>query len=504
MSLTATLPTQKQRSFLRFRLPWLILGLGALGVVLLWAWPSSELERFIRVVDAWSLGTLTGLALAIWFLVLGPNRWPVRVAILLGVLLGMAAVGTAAVRRIEFSGDMGLIIHWRWQADPQDVLEAHRRGQPTGALPPVDLSTVLPTDFPGYLGPNRNAVVQGPTLPRDWSARPPQQRWQQPIGGGYAGFAVVHGALFTAEQRRDHEAIVCYDAVTGRERWVYEYPASFYEPQGGAGPRATPTVADGDVYAFGATGQLVCVEGETGKLKWQVDTLADNDNLQWGLSGSPLVFDNLVVVNPGAQRESAKGRAVIAYDRQTGREVWKAGSGKASPAGAGEMWRFPWKTYQDINVAQPIVLPGDRIFLSAGYGHGCALIQVSQVEGAWTPKQLWKNRNLRCRFTTPVHYQDHFYGLDEGILVCVDARDGRRVWKDGRYGNGQLLLTGDLLLILAESGELALVEASPAEYRELGRVRVLEGEKTWNTPALVDGTAYVRNHHQMACFDLLP
>src|SRR5262249_35753456 len=173
-------------------------------------------------------------------------------------------------------------------------------------------------------------VITGLALARDWSARPPRALWQQAAGGGYAGVAVVGPSAVTIEQHDGEEAVVCCDADTGRERWSYRYPALFSEGMGGDGPRATPTVADGDIYALGATGHLVRLDGATGRPKWEVNILEDNDTIMWGMSGSPLVYDQFVVVNPGAQRESAKGRAVVAYDRDTGKVRWQSGDRKAS------------------------------------------------------------------------------------------------------------------------------------------------------------------------------
>ncbi len=352
--------------------------------------------------------------------------------------------------------------------------------------------------------------------------------WRQPVGGGYAAFAVAGNAAVTIEQRRDREAIVCYDATTGRERWLHDYSAHFTESLGGDGPRATPTIADGAVFSLGASGQLACLDLATGKMRWDVNILEDDDNVPWGMSGSPLVYDQLVVVNPGTQRSTAAGRAVVAYDRATGRQVWRAGSTKAGysspmladlagvrqlllldgeilagydPQTGGELWRFPWETYQDINVAQPVALDGDRIFISSGYDKGCAMLRLTESAGKWKVETLWQNRNMRCKFTSPVAYQGFLYGLDEGILSCIDQETGKRRWRDGRYGHGQMLVADDLLLILSESGKLVLVEATPEGHHELGSIGTLDG-KTWNNPALADGKAFVRNSEEMACYEL--
>jgi outer membrane protein assembly factor BamB len=233
-----------------------------------------------------------------------------------------------------------------------------------------------------------------------------------------------------------------------------------------------------------------------------------------------------VVVSPGKQR--AGGHTLVAYDRATGQQVWATGSARAgysSPmlatladvrqillfdgerlagydATSGqELWHHDWSTNQGINVAQPVVLDGSHVFICSGYGVGCALLEITHHGGKWDARQLWRPTTMRCKFTSPVAYQGHLYGLDEGILLCLDAKTGKRKWRDGRYGHGQLLLSGDLLLILAETGDLALVEASPVAYRELGRIRVFE-ERTWNCPAVANGKAYLRSDREMACYDL--
>ncbi len=309
----------------------------------------------------------------------------------------------------------------------------------------------------------------------------------------------------------------------------YAYPAHFSETLGGEGPRSTPTISKGEVFSLGATGMLDCLNGSTGEPKWSVNILEGNANIIWGMAGSPLVYDRVVVVNPGAQNKSTSGKALVAYDRSTGKPVWSAGdrrAGYSSPMlatiagtrqivlfdgqGLGgydaktgkELWQFKWdETLNGINVAQPLILENDRVFISSGYGIGCALVQVSRSGDQWSASQVWKNKAMRCRFNNPVVYKGDIYGLDEGLLVCLDPKTGQRKWREGRYGHGQLLLSGDLLVILSETGQLALVEANPQRYRELGRFPAIEG-KTWNYLALMDGKAFVRNHLEMACYDL--
>jgi outer membrane protein assembly factor BamB len=402
----------------------------------------------------------------------------------------------------------------------------------TKALVPVDLVPETASDFPEFRGRQRDGVAYGPALARDWKSSPPRLLWGYPVGGGYAAFAVSGNTAVTIEQRHKREVVVCYDTNTGQELWIYSYPALFSEWRGGDGPRATPTISGSDVFSLGATGRLVCLDRGTGGEKWVTDTLKDNANLTWGMSGSPLVYGQVVVVNPGTQKDSAAGRALVAYDRNTGQEVWQAGNNPAaycSPmlvtlagqrqilifdgkglagheaATGKELWRYPWETMEGINVAQPLLLEGDRLFISSGYNKGCSLLQVSQKNGSWSAAPVWAKETslaLRCRFTSPVAYQGFIYGLDEGILVCLDPSTGKARWKGERYGNGQVLRYEDLLLVLSETGKLALVEANPEKPHELGRFPALEGDKTWNTPALANGKVYVRNHKERACFDL--
>ncbi len=516
----ATVPPASRRWS---RLTAWVAALAGLGSALVWFLPTEEPARIWRVTIIQLLLLLALLVGLVWWLCCSRRGWALR----LGVLLVIPALAFAAVGEIVFTGDMIPIPVFRWQANPGDALSAERKAPPTGSARGPEPDS--PADFPEYRNRARDGVALGPRLARDWRTRPPKLLWKRACGGGYSAFAVAGTSAVTMEQRGDFEAVVCYDAATGRERWVQSYPARFREFRSGAGPRATPTIAHDAVYTLGAAGKLLCLDLAAGDVRWGVDILADNDNLTWGMSGSPLVYGDVVIVNPGEQRGRREGRALVAYNRRTGRRAWAAGDTQAGyaspmlvrlagkpqvvifdavevagydPRGAGKLWSARWVYREGINVAQPVALPGDRIFLTAGYEAGCAVVRVGQAGGRWRAETLWHNRALRCRFTSPVAYQGFLYGLDEGVLVCVDPADGRRLWRGTRYGNGQLVRSDDLLLIQAESGALALVKACPREFQELGRFRALEGEKTWNCPCLARGKAFVRNHREMACYDL--
>ena len=239
------------------------------------------------------------------------------------------------------------------------------------------------------------------------------------------------------------------------------------------------------------------------------------------MSASPLVVDEKVIVLPGGV-----GKSVAAYHKLTGESVWKALDDKqayTSPmlvtlAGQRQilvvsarramglavedgslLWDYPWVTSYDVNAAQPIVLGENRVFLSAGYGHGAAVVEVARTENGFRTRTVWENKSIKNKFNSSVLYAGHIYGLDEGILVCINAKTGQRAWKGGRYGYGQLLLASGHLIVLTEYGDVVLVKASPERHLELVRFSAISG-KTWNNPAMGGGRLLVRNAKEMACF----
>jgi outer membrane protein assembly factor BamB len=366
-----------------------------------------------------------------------------------------------------------------------------------------------------------------------WPREGLRQLWKQPVGGGYASFVVADGRAFTIEQRRDQEVVAAYDVQTGREIWTNGWTASFEESMGGDGPRATPTYHDGRVYALGAEGELRVLDAAKGTVAWRRNILADNgaNNLSWGMSASPLIVDDNVVVLPGGTR----GSSVVAYNKATGAPVWKSLNDEASytspmlvtlggvrqivavtairvvglvPETGALLWEYPWNTFNGINVAQPIMFTHngrDRIFMSASYGHGAAVFELlpSTASGGerFKATTIWENERMKNKFTSSVLHNGHIYGLDESILASVNAETGELNWKGGRYGYGQLVLAGDHLVVLTEDGDVVLVNATPSRHEEIARFSAIEG-KTWNHPVIAGGKLLVRNIQQMAAFDI--
>ena len=378
------------------------------------------------------------------------------------------------------------------------------------------------TDF---RGPNRDGHYTQMSIRTNWPAAGLEPVWSQPIGGGYASFVVAAGVAFTIEQRRQQEVVAAYDLATGRELWTHVWDADFRESMGGPGPRATPTWHAGRIYALGATGQLWCLEADTGEVIWGRDILRDGEatKLTWAMSGAPLVVDDLVVVQPGG----AAWWSVVAYNRNTGDVVWHAlddvqaytSPMTATLAGVRQvltvtanravgldlrdgqlLWEYPWVVGPPPSMAQPVLVGDDRVFLS-GSGAGATVIELSRANGHFTVETVWSNNRMKNKFSSSVLHEGYLYGLDGAILACIDAATGELQWKGGRYGYGQLLLASGHLVVVTERGDLVLVRATPAGHEEVASSDALTG-KTWNVPALADGQLLVRNTRQMAAFDL--
>ena len=376
-----------------------------------------------------------------------------------------------------------------------------------------------------FRGPNRDGRYDEMAILTTWPSAGLRPIWKQPIGIGYASFVVADGRAYTIEQRRRQEVVAAYDISTGRELWKQAWNAEFSDSTGD-GPRATPTWDDGRVYALGATGELRCLDAKTGAVAWGRNILTENgaSNLPWAMAASPLIVDDKVIVLPGG----SGGKSIVAYNKMTGNPVWKSQSDPQAyvspmvvtlagrrqivvvsssrilglvPEDGSLLWSYPWDTDMGINVSQPIPVDKNRFFISAGYGKGAALVEVSGSGNSYTARTVWENINMKNKFNSSVLHEGHVYGLDEGILTCLDVNTGVRKWKGGRYGYGQVILASGHLIVSSESGELALVKASPDAYTEVARFPALEG-KTWNYPAIANGRLLVRNATQMAAYDI--
>ncbi|MEW5980551.1 MAG: PQQ-binding-like beta-propeller repeat protein [Acidobacteriota bacterium] len=376
--------------------------------------------------------------------------------------------------------------------------------------------------WPGFRGPERDSVIHGVRIATDWSRSAPVELWRRAIGPGWSSFAVSGSLIYTQEQRGDDEMVSCYNLSTGLPVWRHRDTARFWESNAGAGPRATPSVSNGRVYTLGATGLLNALDARNGSVIWSRNTASDTGKKvpEWGFASSPLVFGDLVVA-------AAAGR-VAAYDLTTGNLRWlgpTGGWGYSSPHlatidgvaqivllnGAGAisvapddgalLWNYAWP---GDGIVQPAVMAGDVLIGSGSglaKGVGVRRVSVGHESGEWSVEERWTSTALKPYFNDFVVHQGHAFGFDGSILACINLEDGKRKWKGGRYGHGQLVLLADqdLLLVLSEEGELALVAAGSDQFRELARFSALEG-KTWNHPVLAGDVLLVRNGQEMAAF----
>ncbi len=389
---------------------------------------------------------------------------------------------------------------------------------------PKETTSAATAEWPGFRGPARDGVVRGVRIDTDWDAAPPVEIWRRPIGPGWSSFAVGGDLLYTQEQRGDDELVTCYRVSTGEPVWQHRDPARFWESNGGAGPRGTPTLHGGRVYALGATGILNALDAATGARLWSRDVGADTSRPLpgWGFASSPLVIDDVVIV--------AAAGTLAGYDEATGAPRWQGpsyGGSYSSPhravvdgvlhivllGGPGAIAVAPdtgtvlWEhTWSSGPIVQPAVLPGGDLLIStltATGGMGTRRLRLAHAAGTWQVEEQWTSRGLKPYFNDLVVHKGHAYGFDGSILSSIDLEDGERAWKGGRYGNGQMVLLADqdLLLVLSEDGELVLVSATPDKHTEIARFPALDA-KTWNHPVLIGDTLLVRNGEEMASFRL--
>ena len=494
------------------------------------------------------------LALVVW--AVGGRRLsngPRRAAMVAAMII---ACGVFTLVRTEgVTGDAASDFEWRWTPTAEERLLAQAVSDPAPP-PPAPASTPGPRapvepgpkkttpappaatekspdpvtpkrapEWPGFRGPNRDGVIRGVQLETDWSTSPPRELWRQKIGPGWSSFAIHGDLVYTQEQRGEEEMVSCYRLTTGKPVWRHRDPVRFWESNGGAGPRATPTVHNGRVYTFGATGILNALDAGHGRVLWSRNAATDTGTEVpgWGFASSPLAIDDLVVVAVSGQ--------LAAYDASTGDKRWvgpAGGSGYSSPhavtidgvtqilllrgsrtigvapADGTLLWEHSWEP--GVGIVQPALAADGDVLLTTGDamgGVGMRRIAVSHTPSGWTIEERWTSRGLKPYFNDFVVHEGHAFGFDGSILACIDLADGNRKWKGGRYGHGQMLLFADqdVMLVLSEEGELALVRATPDKFTELARFPVLEG-KTWNHPVLAGDVLLVRNGEEMAALRL--
>lgn len=393
---------------------------------------------------------------------------------------------------------------------PQDLTDL-----PEASSPVVDTTSEPTGQWPHWRGPHEDGRSRETGLLDTFPAEGPQKLWSQPIGIGYSSMAVANARVFAMGHVRGEDVVSCLDAKSGQRLWTHKYKAELVDNLHQGGPGATPTYADGDLYTLSREGHLLCLNAETGKPKWLVH--ARNDlglkRPEWGFTSSPYVLGKLVIVDLGR---------VVAVDRRTGRVAWQSseqfppGYGSAvsfeyqgrtflavlnnkalvlvNPTNGKVEGEYGWETQYQTTAATPIIKK-DTIFISSGYGRGCALLKLAPGK----IEKVYENKNMANHFNNSVLYQGKLYGISGNThtrsqcrLTCIDHATGERHWFERGFGAGSLLIADDKLIVLSDRGELVLAKASPESYQELARGQVLDGE-CWTVPVLAGGRLYARN-----------
>jgi outer membrane protein assembly factor BamB len=379
---------------------------------------------------------------------------------------------------------------------------------------PLSRGEAAGSEWSTWRGPNRTGVVDEKGWKTDWPAGGPKQVWKASVGLGFSCLSVAGGRVYTMGNAADVDTVFALDSETGKEIWKHSYPCprdpKYYDE---GGPSATPTVEGGRVYTLSKSGHVFCLDAATGKEIWKRNVQEDPGAKppEWGFAGSPYIDGKKVILNVGA--------GGLALDKETGAILWKSGNGPGGystalpftvdgqrgvalfvqkavvgvdPETGKPLWDFPWKTSYDANIADPLV-SGNEVFISSGYGTGCALIRIEGGKAT----EVWKNKNMRNHFSSCVLWQGHIYGVDndtgkKNAVKCLDWKTGEVKWSQEGLGCGALIVADGKLVILGEKGELVIAEASPAAWKEIARAQILGG-KCWTMPVLCGGRVYARS-----------
>jgi outer membrane protein assembly factor BamB len=499
----------------------LVLAAIAIGFVQSWTeWPFQRKEliavpistgvRFISL----TIGTIAGVLLLLWWLFFSRAALRLRLYPLVA-LVGLGVFAGLTLRIGGFTGDLIPTLEWKWRSTRKVLGSESSSG-----------TASLRGDYPQFLGPARNGILSG-SRPRIGSgSNAPVELWRVPVGAGWSGFAVAGRMAITLEQHGTTEQVVARDVITGRDVWSATNEARYFTPLGGEGPRSTPTIVDGRVLTQGATGWLQALELETGRLLWGTNILAfaEAGLPEWGISGSPLVVSNRVYALAGGR----EGKSLLVFDAATGRLLASGGDGSANyaspawmtlagtpqvvvlngravtahdPISAKVLWSRPWGTGFPL-VANPVEVPGSRLLVSGGYAVGSELLEVVRDSGGTLQvSNVWSSKRLKAKFSNPIRIGTLVVGLDDGILAAIDLADGSQKWKEGRYGHGQGVWIGGLLIQMSEEGELVMLEPDATGPNERERIRVFD-RKTWNPIALAGDLLLARNDREAVCYRL--
>lgn len=529
-----------------------ILGLNLQSLLQAALAPLAGVFPFLTDPTVGNLTTLIGGFFAlfipmVWFAIGSGFSLPIRLMPLAGFAILVAGFFILfEIRSVSGS----LVPKFAYRFSPPDdaqlaELELAGRDDESEALEPT------PADFPQFLGPNRNLRIEAVELDPDWENHPPQELWRRPIGAAWAGFSVVGGLAFTLEQRGPEERVTCYRVSDGQPVWSHATETRHETKMGFVGPRSTPLIHHSKVYTQGGTGMVLCLSATTGEEIWKHDLLdlfgltpeQEAANIFWGRAGSPLLYPledaesrevrDLIILPAGGPTGSAV--SLVAFDAESGEVVWKGGNQQISyvspsvaqiegrdqivtvneatitghdPATGTELWRTDWPGSSSGNASCSQVhdLGDNRLLVTKGYGQGTMVFKVvPQGESRFETSIVWEDHRLfKTKFTNVAVADGWIYGLNDGILERVDLETQKRQWRKRGFDYGQILLVGDVLLVMSEEGRLAAVDATSETYQERGSLQALVGKNspTWNNLCLYGDKLLVRNAEEAACYQL--
>ena len=381
------------------------------------------------------------------------------------------------------------------------------------------VTTVHAADWPNWLGPQRNGATTGQGFDPAFARGGHDVAWSAELGVGFTGITVADGRAFTAGWDDGKTTFFCFDAATGEQKWAQSFPTGKYDNLNVGGPSGTAAV-DGDrVYHMARDGRLLCYNVENGDIVWdkQLAEVYGVEVPKWGFSGSPVILGDVLYMDIGK---------IIALNKADGKEVWATrdlGPAYSTPApfavngkeylavfprtglhiverdSGRVVAHHPWETNYGVHAATPVIIDGDKIFLSSDYNTGCALLRFTGN----ALEVIWENKNLKNQMCTSVYHEGHLYGFNSNTLTCIDAATGERKWAERGMGRGTCILAGQTLIVLADTGELITAPASPQGFNPIGRAKLIEGDDTiWTSPTLANGLLYVRGSRgKLVCVD---
>jgi outer membrane protein assembly factor BamB len=386
----------------------------------------------------------------------------------------------------------------------------------------ITTQLLISANWPNFLGPNRDGISTESGLELEWVKHPPVIKWEFLLNdGGFTGPCVANNKVYVINRSEDQDIVTALDLKTGKVIWTFKYFEGGKKNYGYA--KSTPTFDNGKLYTISRLGLAFCLDAQTGKKIWSQNIVSkfDGQRTRWDYSHSPLIDGNKLLLVPGGDK------GVVALDKNSGKVIWEGGnndpvgystptiltinkqkqyvfiSGKKlmgmDPNSGNVLWDYPWSTKYDINVAVPLLVSENKIFITSGYKHGCALIQI---EGKKATK-VWENQNVMAHFSTPIFYNGFIYAnSDPDNLVCLNPKNGNIVWQATGYQKGGLILVeGHLIALGGRSGTVHLVEATEKKYNLKGSFTPLGGQ-SWTAPVLANKQLIIRNKKKVVCIDL--